>query len=367
MSSTFGSAFRVTTWGESHGRSVGCVLDGCPAGVEIARDEIQKQLDRRRPGQSKLTTPRGEPDSVEILSGVFEDKTIGTPIGLLVYNKDTDSSKYEEIRNKPRPGHADYTWKEKFGHYDWRGGGRASARETVGRVAAGAVAQKMLATLGIRIVAYTTRIGPVTCESPDPSDPELSERIESNPVRTADLAVADQMAEAIADARKDKDSVGGVIEVVATGVPIGLGEPVFEKLDAAIAHAMMSIPATKGVEIGGGFPVCSLRGSQSNDVWELDDDGEMRTRTNNAGGILGGISNGMPIVARIGFKPVSSIPRSQETVDIAKMEAANIEVKGRHDPCVLPRAVPIVESMLALVLADHAIIQGIVPRSFAKE
>jgi chorismate synthase len=234
-------------------------------------------------------------------------------------------------------------------------------------VAAGAVAQKMLATLGIRIVAYTTRIGPVTCESPDPSDPELSERIESNPVRTADLAVADQMAEAIADARKDKDSVGGVIEVVATGVPIGLGEPVFEKLDAAIAHAMMAIPATKGVEIGGGFPVCSLRGSQSNDVWELDDDGEMRTRTNNAGGILGGISNGMPIVARIGFKPVSSIPRSQETVDIAKMEAANIEVKGRHDPCVLPRAVPIVESMLALVLADHAIIQGIVPRSFAKE
>ncbi|MDP6355095.1 MAG: chorismate synthase [Planctomycetota bacterium] len=367
MSSTFGSAFRVTTWGESHGRSVGCVLDGCPAGVEIARDEIQKQLDRRRPGQSKLTTSRGEPDSVEILSGVFEDKTIGTPIGLLVYNKDADSSKYEEIRNKPRPGHADYTWKEKFGHYDWRGGGRASARETVGRVAAGAVAQKMLAALGIRIIAYTTRIGPVTCESPDPSDPELSERIESNPVRTADLAVADQMAEAIADARKDKDSVGGVIEVVATGVPIGLGEPVFEKLDAAIAQAMMSIPATKGVEIGGGFPVCSLRGSQSNDVWELDDDGEMRTRTNNAGGILGGISNGMPIVVRIGFKPVSSIPRSQETVDIAKMEAANIEVKGRHDPCVLPRAVPIVESMLALVLADHAIIQGIVPRSFAKK
>ena len=367
MSSTFGSAFRVTTWGESHGRSVGCVLDGCPAGVEITRDEIQKQLDRRRPGQSKLTTPRGELDSVEILSGVFEGKTIGTPIGLLVYNKDSDSSKYEEIRNKPRPGHADYTWKQKFGHYDWRGGGRASARETIGRVASGAVAQKMLETLGIKILAYTTSIGPVTCPSPDPFDPGLAERIESNPVRTADLAVAEKMAEAITNARKDKDSVGGVIEVVATGVPIGLGEPVFEKLDAAIAHAMMSIPATKGVEIGGGFPICNLRGSQSNDIWELDEDGEMRTRTNNAGGILGGISSGMPIVARIGFKPVSSIPRSQETVDISKMEPTNIEVKGRHDPCVLPRAVPIVECMLALVLADHAIIQGIVPRSFAEE
>jgi chorismate synthase len=225
----------------------------------------------------------------------------------------------------------------------------------------------MLDTIGIKIIAYTTRIGPVTCPSPDPFDAALPERIESNPVRTADLAVADQMAEAITDARKDKDSVGGVIEVVATGVPIGLGEPVFEKLDAAIAHAMMTIPATKGIEIGGGFPVCSLRGSQSNDIWEVDDEGNMRTRTNNAGGILGGISSGMPIVARIGFKPVSSIPRSQETVDISKMEATSIEVKGRHDPCVLPRAVPIVESMLALVLADHAILQGIVPRSFAKE
>ena len=365
MSSTFGKAFRVHTWGESHGLSVGALVDGCPAGIEITREEIQADLDRRRPGQSAVTTSRGEPDYVEILSGVFEDKTLGTPIGLIVYNKDADSSKYESLRNKPRPGHADYTWMKKFGHYDWRGGGRASARETVGRVAAGVVAKKLLAQLEIRIVAYTVRIGPVACASPDPFDENLPSIIESNSVRTANLEVARHMEQAILDAKNDEDSVGGVIEVVATGVPPGLGEPVFDKLDAAISHALMSIPATKGVEIGAGFPLSEVRGSQSNDIWSVNEDGDMETMTNNAGGILGGISNGMPIVARLAFKPPSSIARSQETVDLSTMKKTDIEIKGRHDPCVLPRAVPIIECMMALVLADHALRQSLLPRSLA--
>ena len=363
MSSTFGNAFRVHSWGESHGRSVGALIDGCPAGLEITREEIQAQLDRRRPGQSPVTTPRGEPDAVEILSGVFEGRTLGTPIGLNVYNKDADSTKYEALRDKPRPGHADYTWKEKFGHYDWRGGGRASARETIGRVAAGVVAAKLLSHLEVRIVAYTSRIGGIVCPSPDPLDPGLAERVEANSVRTADPEVAKRMEEEILAAKGDEDSVGGIIEVIATGVPVGVGEPVFGKLDAAIAHALMTIPATKGVEIGGGLELCGVRGSQSNDTWEVDATGKVQTRTNNAGGILGGISNGMPILARVGFKPVSSIARPQQTVDLSTMQSTTIEVKGRHDPCVLPRAVPIVEAMLALVLADHAILQGLLPRS----
>lgn len=363
MSSTFGKAFRVHTWGESHGPSVGAVIDGCPAGLEISREEIQKELDRRKPGQSAVTTPRGEADAVEILSGVFEGKTLGTPFGLVVYTKDADSSKYEPLRNKPRPGHADYTWMMKFGHFDWRGGGRASARETVGRVAAGAVAKKLLAKLGIQVIAYTTRIGPVVCPSPDPFQKGLAERIESNSVRTADLAIAKEMEAAILAAKEDKDSVGGVIEVVAIGVPPGLGEPVFDKLDAAISHALMTLPATKAVEIGGGFGLAAVRGSQSNDIWYVNEKGQMATRTNNSGGILGGISDGMPIVARVAFKPPSSIPRSQETVDLATMTATQIEVKGRHDPCVLPRAVPIVEAMVALVLTDHAIRQELLPRT----
>lgn len=363
MSSTFGKAFQVHTWGESHGPSVGAVIDGCPSGLEISREEIQKELDRRKPGQSAVTTPRGEADAVEILSGVFEGKTLGTPIALVVHTKDADSSKYEPLRNKPRPGHADYTWMMKFGHFDWRGGGRASARETVGRVAAGAIARKLLIHAGIRVIAYTTRIGPVVCPSPDPFEPGLASRIESNPVRAADPDVAREMEAAILAAKEAKDSVGGVIEVVATGVPAGLGEPVFEKLDAAIAHALMTLPATKGVEVGGGFGLAQVRGSESNDIWYLNDQGKMATRTNNSGGILGGISDGMPIVARVAFKPPSSIPRPQDTVDLATMTSTRIEVKGRHDPCVLPRAVPIVEAMVALVLADHALRQGLFPRS----
>jgi len=365
VSNTFGTAFRVHTWGESHGCSVGAVIDGCPSGLEITSEEIQTQLDRRRPGQSEVTTPRGEPDSVEIQSGVFEGKTIGTPIALLVRNRDMDSSKYVPLRNRPRPGHADYTWMKKFGHYDWRGGGRSSARETIGRVAGGVVARKLLSRLGLRIVGYTIRIGPVVCPSPDPFDDALQDRIEANSVRTPDPEIAKEMEKAILAAKDDQDSVGGVIEVVATGVPPGLGEPTFGKLDAAIAHALMTIPATKGVEIGGGFSLCELRGSQSNDIWEAGSGGQLRTRTNNAGGILGGISNGMPIIARVGFKPVSSIPRAQETVDLTTMEPATIQVEGRHDPCVLPRAVPIVEAMLALVLADHAMLQGLVGRSLS--
>jgi chorismate synthase len=255
---------------------------------------------------------------------------------------------------------------KKFGHVDWRGGGRSSARETIGRVAAGAIAQKLLAGLGVRIVGYTVRVGPVVCASPDPLDPGLPARIESSPVRAPDLQVAKEMEAAILAARTDRDSLGGVVEVVATGVPAGLGEPVFNKLDAAIAHALMTIPATKAVEIGGGFSLCGLRGSQTNDVWEVGECGDLKTRTNHAGGILGGISNGMPIIARVGFKPVPSIPRPQETVDLTTMEPTEVQVEGRHDPCVSPRAVPIVEAMMALVLADHALMQGLVPRSLVK-
>lgn len=362
MSNTFGRLFRATTWGESHGRAVGCVVDGCPSNLELTLEDVQCELDRRRPAQSHLTTPRSEADEVELLSGVFEGKTLGTPISMLVWNKDVDSSKYFPLKNRPRPGHGDYTWRMKYGHVDWRGGGRSSARETVGRVAAGAVAKKLLKKFGIEVIGFAREIGGVRSEEEfDATLVGIRDLIESNPLRAADLEAARKMEDAISEARSRGDSVGGVVEVHAVGIPPGFGEPVFGRLDADLAGALMSVPAVKGVEVGGGFALAGMRGSEAND-WFTVEDGKVKTLSNNCGGILGGISDGMPVVLRAAFKPPSSIRKKQKTVNLATMKGEEIKVEGRHDPCVVPRAVPVVEAMVALVLADHGLLSGFIPR-----
>lgn len=349
MSSTLGKVFKLTTWGESHGPAIGVVLDGCPSGLPLSSEDVQKELDRRRPGQSAITTPRQEADRVEILSGIFEGYTTGTPISMLVWNVDAKSAKYEAIKDLYRPGHADFTYQAKYGRRDYRGGGRASARETIGRVAAGAVARKLLGSFGIEIIGYTWQVGDVVAQSVD------YDEIERNAVRCPDRQAATQMIEAITRVREEGDSLGGVVEVLARGVPPGLGEPVFDKLDADIAKAMVSLGAVKGVEIGAGFAVTRMRGSQSNDEF-TSENGQIRPATNRAGGILGGISTGAVIVVRLAVKPTPSIGKEQRTVDTAGREAA-IWVEGRHDPCICPRIVPVAEAMLALVLADHLLRQ----------
>ena len=345
MGSTFGRSFRITTWGESHGPALGVVIDGCPAGLPLDEALIQHDLDRRRVGQSKVTSPRNEGDRVQILSGVFEGRTTGAPISLVTYNADADSSKYDIIRDMYRPGHADYTYWTKYGIRDHRGGGRSSARETWGRVASGAIARSILNTAGIDVYAFTTQIGEIQATSFDRC------AIDQNLVRAADPEAAERMVTAIEQVKVEQDSLGGVVEVHAENVPPGLGEPTVDKLDALIGQAMLSIPATKGVEIGHGFSAVSMRGSQHNDAFYLDDIGRVRTRSNHAGGTLGGISNGETIVARVAVKPTSSVSRDQETVDIHG-HSRTILVEGRHDPCVVPRAVPVVEAMMCLVLVD---------------
>jgi chorismate synthase len=347
---TFGQLFRLTTWGESHGPAVGCVVDGCPGGLPLAEEDVQRELDRRRVGQSRVSSARQEADTVQILSGVFEGRTTGTPISMLVWNTDAKPSHYDAIKDLYRPGHADFTWDAKYGFRDWRGGGRASARETVGRVAGGAVAKLLLARAGIRVVGWTAQLADLRAQTFDEAE------IERNIMRCPDAAVAEEMIARVDAARHGLDSLGGIVEVRARGVPAGLGEPVFDKLDAAIAQAMMSIPAVKGVEIGDGFAVALARGSENNDLFTRDADGQVGTTTNHAGGILGGISNGQEIVVRIAAKPPASIARPQSTVDRTGMPAT-IEVHGRHDPTVLPRLVPVAEAMLALVLADHLLRQ----------
>lgn len=344
MSSSFGRIFKLTTWGESHGPALGVVIEGCPAGMDLDVADIQFQLDRRRVGQSSVTSPRNEGDRVQMLSGVFEGVTTGAPISLITFNKDVDSSKYEAIRNVFRPGHADYTYWSKYGHRDHRGGGRSSARETWGRVAAGAIARKLLERSGCSIVGFAREIGGIAMETFD------TDEIERNLVRCPDAAAAAKMVEAIETAKADHDSLGGVVEVRASGVPVGLGEPTFDKLDALIGQAMLSIPAVKGVELGEGFGVVRSRGSEANDAFFVED-GRVRTRTNNAGGSLGGLSTGEEIVVKIAVKPTSSVARPQETVD-TNLQPREIIVEGRHDPSVVPRAVPVAEAMLALVLAD---------------
>lgn len=350
MGNTFGHLFRITTFGESHGGAVGVVIDGCPPGVNISTEEIQRELDRRRPGQSKLVTQRRESDTVHILSGVLEGRTLGTPICLLVWNEDARPQAYESFREQYRPSHADYTYDAKYGIRDWRGGGRASARETVGRVAAGAVAKKILAEQGVEIVGWVEKIHTLRAQV-DPDTVTL-EQVEANPVRCPDPAVAEAMAQAIENARKRGDSLGGIVGCVARGVPPGWGEPVFDKLDADLAKAMLSLPAAKGFEIGSGFAGTDLTGSQHNDPFYVDETGRVRTRTNYSGGVQGGISNGENIVIRVAFKPTATIMQPQETVNVHH-EPVTLQAKGRHDPCVLPRAVPIVEAMMALVLVDH--------------
>ena len=343
--------FRVTTFGESHGAAVGVVIDGCPPRLPLAREDVQRELDRRRPGQSKITTQRREPDQVEILSGVYHGVTLGTPIALLVRNEDTKSEDYEEMRTKFRPSHADYTYQAKYGVRMWEGGGRASARETVGRVAAGAIARKLLdVAWRTEIVAWVTQVADLEIHA----DPGLVTRdqVEANIVRCPDPSMAERMVARIDEARKAGDSLGGVVAACARRVPAGLGEPVFGKLEADLAAAMLSLPAAKGFEIGSGFAGTRLSGSQHNDPFYADASGRIRTRTNHSGGVQGGISNGEDLFFRVAFKPTATILREQETVDL-QGRAATIKPRGRHDPCVLPRAVPIVEAMLALVLADQ--------------
>ncbi|MCA9758395.1 MAG: chorismate synthase [Candidatus Eisenbacteria bacterium] len=355
MGSSFGTLFRISTWGESHGGGVGVVVDGCPPLLELSEDDIQPQLDRRRPGQSRLTTPRRESDTVRILSGVFEGKTLGTPILLMVENEDARPSAYEGFRDLYRPSHADFTYDAKYGIRNWQGGGRSSARETVGRVAAGAIAEKILALAeGVSIISYVRRVGSI--EAADPKR-LTRKKVDANDVRCPDGEAAEKMAAAIDAARRDGDSLGGIVETIVTGTPAGLGIPVFDRLEADLAKAMLSLPASKGFEIGSGFDGTFLRGSEHNDPFVPRVDrktGETRigTTTNRSGGVQGGISNGEPIVFRVAFKPTATIRKPQRTVD-TEGRRRTLEARGRHDPCVLPRAVPVVEAMTALVLVDH--------------
>jgi chorismate synthase len=347
---SFGKIFTVTTWGESHGGAVGVVVDGCPPRLPLEAPEIQAELDRRRPGQSDLVTPRQEDDKVEILSGVFEGRTTGAPISLLVRNTDARPGAYDEMKEKFRPSHADFTYQAKFGIRDYRGGGRSSARETIGRVAAGAIAKKVLHLAGgVEIRAFVTRVHDL--EAPPPDHFPTLEEVEASPVRCPDAATAARMIERIKAVRAEGDSVGGLIECRIRGVPAGLGEPVFDRLEADLAKAMLSLPATKGFEIGSGFAGTLLKGSEHNDLFE-NREGQVRTRTNRSGGVQGGISNGEEIRFHVAFKPTATILRRQETVDVHG-QPAELMGRGRHDPCVLPRAVPIVEAMAALVLVDH--------------
>ena len=351
MGNVFGHLFRITTWGESHGGGVGVVLDGCPPGLTLSEADIQPDLDRRRPGQSRIVTPRKESDTVQIVSGVFEGRTLGTPISMWVRNEDARPEAYSEMAEKYRPSHADYTYQAKYGLRNWQGGGRSSARETIGRVAAGAVAKKVLRErFGVEVLACVTRVQNIQALM----DPETvtAEQIESNIVRCPCPETAERMIELIEQARRDGDSVGGIVAGVARGVPVGWGEPVFDRLEADLGKAMLSLPASKGFDIGSGFEGLSLRGSEHNDPFRVRD-GRVRTTSNRSGGVQGGISNGETIHFRVAFKPVATVMMEQDTVDV-KGQETTLKGRGRHDPCVLPRAVPMVEAMAALVLVDHA-------------
>ena len=352
---TFGHIFRLTSFGESHGRGIGGIIDGCPAGLEIDIDMIQQDLARRKPGQSKITTQRKEPDQVEFLSGIFEGTTQGTPIAFAVWNKDQHSNDYNDLKDAFRPSHADYTYIQKYGTRDHRGGGRSSARETIARVVAGAIAKQVLAKAGVKIQAFVSQVGEIKLEK---SYKELDlSTTEDTIVRCPDPATAEAMIERIVQAGKDRDTVGGVITGVATGVPAGWGEPVFNKLHADLGFAMLGINAVKGFEYGSGFAGTKLSGSQHNDIFVKTETG-VHTKTNNSGGIQGGISNGEDIYFNVAFKPIATLLKEQHTLDKDNNEIT-INPKGRHDPCVLPRAVPIVEAMAALVLVDHYLLNKI--------
>lgn len=359
MGNSFGKLFKVTSFGESHGRCVGAIIDGCPAGLPISAEDIQGEVNKRKPGAGIADTRRMEEDKVEILSGVFNGFTTGAPICLLIWNKDIDSSVYERMRFLPRPGHADYTAFMKYGGFnDFRGGGRFSGRITATFVMAGAIARKLLGLSGIEVLAHTIEIGGIKAQ---PKGLDEIRKGTENPLRCADPEAAEEMAGLIAKVREAGDSIGGMVEGMALNVPAGWGEPVFDTLDGELTKALFAIPAVKGVEFGAGFSVAGKRGSENNDPFTIRD-GKIVTVTNNAGGILGGISSGMPIVVRVALKPTSSIARSQETVDMKSMERASLTVMGRHDICIVPRAVVVVESMMAVTLCDFAMRAGLIPR-----
>jgi chorismate synthase len=345
--SSFGSIFRITTWGESHGRGIGVVVDGCPAGLSLCEEDIQRYLDRRKPGQSKFTTQRNEADAVEILSGVFEGKTTGTPISMAVWNTDQRSRDYSEIASYYRPGHADYCFDEKYGFRDYRGGGRSSGRETIGRVAAGAIAAKLLKELGIEFLTYAKAIGPVAVDM----ERFDADEIERNSLYMPDAAAAEAAKGYLEQCLSERNSAGGIVECVVTGLPVGLGEPVFDKLDANLAKAILSIGAVKGFEIGDGFGVAESTGLTNNDAFFMQEDGTVAKKTNHSGGTLGGMSDGAPLVFRAAFKPTPSIASEQQTVNKSG-EDIEVSIKGRHDPIIVPRAVVVVESMAAVTIAD---------------
>ena len=354
MANSFGQLFRITTWGESHGGGVGVVLDGCPPRLELSEADIQPDLDRRRPGQSKIVSPRKEADTVQIVSGTFEGQTLGTPICMWVKNEDARPEAYSEMATKFRPSHADYTYQAKFGIRNWQGGGRSSARETIGRVAAGAVAKKLLRLkYGVEVLAYVQRVKELAAQV-DP-DKVTAEQIEANIVRCPDSETAERMIQLIEQMRQAGDTVGGIVVGVARGVPAGWGEPVFDRLEADLGKAMLSLPASKGFDIGSGFDSIELTGREHNDAFRAKG-GKVYTTTNRSGGVQGGISNGQTIYFRVAFKPVATVMHEQDTVD-TDLQNTTLTGRGRHDPCVLPRAVPMVEAMTALVLADHALRQ----------
>ena len=358
---SMGKSFVLTCFGESHGKCVGAVIDGCPAGLPLNENDIQSELNKRKPGVSEISTTRREEDVAEILSGVHRGFTTGTPICILVWNRDVDSKPYELIKDKPRPGHADYTARVRYGGFnDYRGGGRFSGRITVAYTMAGAIAKKLLKTVNVEVLAHTVQIGSIRLTK-KVTHKEIRENVYQNPVRCADPETAALMKAEVLKVAKEGDSLGGVVEGIAFGVSAGLGNPIFDSLDADLAKILFNIPAVKGVELGAGFGAASLRGSENNDPFVLEGD-RVVTLTNNAGGILGGLSTGMPVVLRVAFKPTPSIAKKQRTVDLSQKKEAEIELLGRHDPCIVPRAVPVVESCVATVLADHAISLGILPQ-----
>ncbi|MBS7621318.1 chorismate synthase [Candidatus Bathyarchaeota archaeon] len=358
---SIGKAFVVTSFGESHGKCVGAVIDGCPTGLPLSEEDVQVELDKRIPKEPEITSGRMEEDIVEILSGVFEGYTTGAPICMLVWNKGAVPSEYEFIKNLPRPGHADYTAHVRYGGFnDYRGGGRFSGRITASFVMAGAVAKKLLRLFGVEIMAYTKAIGGIEMKETPPPE-KIREETYKNPVRCPDPTYAEAMKKAIVEARRKGDSLGGIVECIALNVPVGVGEPVFDALDADAAKAVFAVPAVKGVEFGAGFKAASMKGSENNDLYAIRN-GRVVTLTNNAGGVLGGLSNGMPIVVRVAIKPTPSIAKKQKTVNLSEFKKAILQVKGKHDPCIVPKAVPAIESVVAITMADHMIRAGIIPR-----
>jgi len=363
---SIGKEFVITCFGESHGRCVGAIIDGCPAGLPLTEEDIQKELDKRLPPNREIVSARREKDIVEILSGTYDGFTTGAPICALVWNKQVISGDYDSIKDKPRPGHADYPARIKYmGFNDYRGGGRFSGRITVAFVIAGAIAKKLLDVFGVEVLAYTTGIGEVRLGTASSLE-DVRRNTYGNAVRCPDPDVAEKMEETILRAKKEGDSVGGIVECIAFSLPVGVGEPIFDSLDAEIAKMLFDVPAVKGVEFGAGFEASKLKGSENNDAYVMRN-GEIEALTNNAGGILGGLSSGMPLVVRVAVKPTSSISKEQKTVDLSKMEETAIQVQGRHDPCIVPKAVPVVEASVAIVLVDHLIRAGFIPKVLGVE